>query len=83
MRDNDMQSDVYATADFHTVVYLLCHDAKLVESLRIGPNKIQFVFADKGTCDGLLANVYYSDNVSLSRALHEIKRAREVIRATV
>jgi len=81
--EKTMQSDVYSTADFHNAVFLLCHDAQLVKSMRVGEHKVQFLFADKATCDGLLANVYYNDNVSLSRALHEIKKARDVIRATV
>ena len=77
-----MQHDVCSTADFRDVVYLLCHDAQILQSVRIGEHKVQFIFADKSTCEGLLANIYYNDQVSLSRALHEIKKARDIIRST-
>jgi hypothetical protein len=79
-----MQPDeIYSTSDFREVVYLLCRDARLVRAIRIGDRKVQFLFADRGTCEGLLANVYYNDQVSLTRALNEIRKARDIIHSTL
>ena len=78
-----MQSDnVYRTSDFRDVVYLLCHDAQLIRSIRIGDRKVEFLFADKSTCEGLLAGVHFNDHVSLNRALGEIRKARDIIHST-
>ena len=74
--------DVYSTSDFRDVVYLLCNDCRLIRSLRVGDRKVQFLFADKSLCEGLLANIYFNDQVSLNRALNEIRKAREIIHGT-
>ena len=83
IRETSMQSEnVYRTSDFRDVIYLLCHDARLIRTIRIGNHKVLFLFADKGTCEGLLAGVYFTDQVSLNRALSEIRKARDIIHST-
>lgn len=77
------EDDVYSTSDFREIVYLLCHDARLVRAIRIGDRKVQFLFADRGTCEGFLAGIYFNDQVSLTRALNEIRKARDIIRSTL
>jgi len=74
--------DVYATADFPTVTWLLCNDASLIRAERIADRRVNFVFANKPYCDGLVQQMYFSDSVSLSRVLSEIKKARAVIHST-
>ncbi len=74
--------DIYNTSDFRDIVYLLCNDARLVRAIRVGDRKVSFQFADKGMCEGMLANIYYNDKVSLTRALHEIRKARDIIHST-
>ena len=77
-----MQSDAYRTADFGTVVFLLCNDMELAGARRVGDTKVEFAFERKAECEGLVAGMVFNDKVSLSRALHEIRKARGVIHAT-
>lgn len=45
--ENKTQSDIYATADFMNSVYLLCHDARLIQSHRVGEHRVEFVMDKK------------------------------------
>jgi hypothetical protein len=77
-----MSENVYVTSDFQNAVYLLCNNAVLTASNRSGPNRLNFIFADKAKCEALIAKSKFEDIVSLNRALAEIKKTREIIRST-
>jgi hypothetical protein len=77
-----MDNDIYRTSDFGQVVFLLCHDSQLVGAQRIAPARVEFAFKGKAAADGLIQGMFYSDQVSLSRALHEIRKARKIIHDT-
>ena len=77
-----MRNDTYRTSDFGETIYLLCNDCALVGANRVGPNRVEFVFAGRGECEGLVGNMMFSDSVSLQRALHEIRKARRIIHET-
>ena len=75
-------TDTYQTSDFQEIVYLLCNDCHLVGSERIGPKRVSLIFAGKANSAGLISNMMFGDSVSLSRALHEIRKARQIIHHT-
>jgi hypothetical protein len=77
-----VKNDTLAVSDFGEVIYLLCSDAELLNARRVAPNRVAFVFSGKGNCEGLIANMMFSDSVSLSRCLHEIRKARNIIHST-
>jgi hypothetical protein len=74
--------DEYRTSDFGAAVFLLCNDMALSGASRVGERRVEFAFAGRAQCEGLVAGMVYNDRVPLSRALHEIRRARAVIRQT-
>ncbi|MEI6808648.1 MAG: hypothetical protein WCN95_07990 [bacterium] len=77
-----MNLDVYATADFPTVTWLLCNDASLIRAERVADRRVVFVFSGKGFCEGLVQQMFFNDAVPLTRVLSEIKKARSVIHST-
>lgn len=77
-----MQSDTYASSDFQRIIFLMANDCQLIDSERIGDKKVSFVFANRGKCEGLVEAMFYNDKVSLSRVLHEIRKARNIIHET-
>jgi len=83
MMDKTTNPDVYSTTDFQSAIYLLCNNARFIRSMRIGEHKVEFTFADRQACFRVLTNIHYDDSVSLSRALSEIRKARDIIRTTV
>ena len=77
-----MAIDTYACSDFSQVIFLLCSDVELLGARRISPRRVEFLFAGRGNCEGRIANMMFSDHVSLSRCLHEIRKARNIIHTT-
>jgi hypothetical protein len=76
------QPDIFKTSDFQSVVFLLCNDAELSSAYREGPRTVMFEFRGKGYCEVIMANMMFHDQVSLARALQEIRKARTVIHNT-
>ena len=82
-----MSENVYVTSDFQNAVYLLCNNAVLTASNRSGPNRVNFIFADKAKCEALIAKPEWEPcdsttfTVSLNRAIAEIKKTMEIIRS--
>ena len=77
-----MRSDVYRTTDFGSTVFLLVNDVCLIGARRLAENKVEFAFEGKAQCEGLVSGMTFNDTVSLGRALHEIRKARNVIHTT-
>ena len=75
-------NDSYRTKDFEEIVFWLVNNAELVGAERLGPSCVEFIFANRGTCDDWVAGMQFDDAVSLSSAIGAIKKARKIIHST-
>jgi hypothetical protein len=77
------QNDTYSTSDLTEIVFLFCRGVPLCDTERQG-QRVVFNFEGKAFCSKLVANIAYGrDEVRLTTALSEIRRARDIMHKTV
>ena len=76
------EHDIFRTSDFGQIIFLLCNDCDLLGAERVAPKRVALIFRGKANCEGLISNMMFADNVSLTRALGEIRKVRQIIHQT-
>jgi hypothetical protein len=78
-----MQQNVYRTADWSEIIWLMVNQVRLLDTERLDGVKTRFTFADADRCRGLIhALLMGQDQASVSETLNSIRRARAIISQT-
>jgi len=75
------ENETYQTSDFLEIAYLITNDSRILGARREGnSDRVLFTFANWVSCEKQINSLLLGDdNVSASRFLGAIKKARKII----